>query len=162
SNARRCADISSLRDANWRYERAIAANEDLVPDHGLVLVHTVIVAGNRSCADVDARTDLRVSQIRKMIRLRPLAQRDLLGLNKVPHGRAFPDFAAGPQMGVRSNDRAGADAGTFHDAAGTDHDAVPNNRIANDGIGANSAISTNSTLAQQLHIRFDDCIRRNL
>ena len=67
-------------------------------DHGRVLVHAVVVAGDRARADVDAFADLRVAQIGEMVRLRTFAQLRFLGLDEVADVRAFSDFAAGAQM----------------------------------------------------------------
>ena len=66
-----------------------------------MLIHAVVVAGDGARAYVNAFANLRVAQIRQMIRLRPLAQLDLLGLNKISHVSAFANFASRTQIRIR-------------------------------------------------------------
>ena len=112
-DARCCTDVCAFAYAHGRDQSAVAADEDSVVDHGCVLVDAVVVAGDGSGADVDARADFGVAEIGQVVGLRSLAQLDLLGLDEIADVRAFADFAAGAQMRIRAEDCAGADAGFF-------------------------------------------------
>ncbi len=89
-----------------------------------MLLDAVVVAGDGSGADVDSGADFGVAEIGQVVGLRSLAELDLLGLDKVADVRAFSDVAAGTQMGIGSEDGAGADVGFFQNAAGANEDAV--------------------------------------
>src|ERR1039458_8889023 len=118
--------------------------------------------GDRSGTDVHARTDLRVPQVSQVVCLRPLAQLDLLGLDKIPHVRALTDLAARTQVRVRSDHCALSDPRLFHDASRSDHDAVANLTIANHAIGAYSTRRSDARLPEQLHIGLDHRVSGNL
>src|SRR5581483_8338541 len=68
------ADVGAPCDAHGRDQRGVGADEAIVLDDGAVLAHAVVVAGDGSRADVDARADLGVADIREMVRLRALAE----------------------------------------------------------------------------------------
>ena len=91
-DARSCADIGSLAELDGRDQRGVAADENAVLDNGLVLVNAVIVAGDGSSPDVDARADLRVAEVSKVVGLGSLAEPDLLGLDEIADVRAFTDL----------------------------------------------------------------------
>src|SRR5579871_394481 len=54
-NRRSGGDISAVADSDGRNEDGIAADKDAIADRRLVLVHTVVVARNRSRANVGVR-----------------------------------------------------------------------------------------------------------
>src|SRR6186713_2465503 len=64
------ADVCALPHRDRRDELRIAPDERAVFDDGGVLVHAVVVAGDHSGADVHLRPDDRVTEIRKVHRLR--------------------------------------------------------------------------------------------
>src|SRR5512145_3118490 len=63
------ADVGAARDAHRRDQRGVRADEAVVLDHRAMLGRTVVVTGDRPGADVHARPDLAVAQIREVIRL---------------------------------------------------------------------------------------------
>src|ERR671935_125218 len=63
------ADIRALRHAYRRNQRRVGADEAVVLDDRTVLRRPVVVAGDGAGADVDARAELGVADVRKMVRL---------------------------------------------------------------------------------------------
>ena len=57
------ADIGAVADRHRRDQRRVGADEGAGADVGLVLGEAVVVAGDRSSADVGARADPRVADI---------------------------------------------------------------------------------------------------
>ena len=74
-----------------RDQLRVAADERAVLDDRLVLVHAVVVAGDRAGADVDVCADRRVAEVGQVIDLRPGAERGLLQLDEVADLGAFAD-----------------------------------------------------------------------
>src|SRR5208282_6176290 len=67
-------DIGAASNLYRRDQGRVAADEHTIFDHGLVLAHTIVIAGDGARAYIDAFTDFRVAQIAEMVRLRTLAQ----------------------------------------------------------------------------------------
>ena len=153
--------VSSIPHADRSDQRRIAADENAVADDGLVLVHAIIVAGDRTGSDVHARTDFGVAQIREVVGFRSLAQLDLLRLDEIADMRALPDFAAGTEMTVRSEESAVGDGGLVENAARAHQNVVAESRVLNYRKRPDAAIRANLRVAQQLHGRFNHSIRRN-
>src|SRR5260370_30815437 len=118
-DARRSGNVGGFAYADGCDQSAVAADEHSVFDDGSVLVNSIVVAGDGSGADVDAGADFGVAKISKVVGLRSLTQFDFFGLDKVADVRAFTNVATGAQMGVRSEDGTGADAGFFENASVT-------------------------------------------
>src|ERR1700757_2110331 len=58
-------------------------------------------------------------------------------------------------MRIRTNDRARCDACIFHDASGAHHDAVADLGILDHAVRANSAITANPRVTENLHEGFN-------
>src|SRR2546425_1047288 len=76
-----------------------------------VLVETVVIAGNRACADIALLSDFRVAQIRKVHGLRAFADGAFLEFNKIADARA--SF----QVIVRTKPRKGTNDDAVIEAA---------------------------------------------
>ena len=100
------SDVRALANAHRRHQRAVAANENVVVDDGLVLVDAIVIAGDRTSPNVYAGADLRVAQVREMIRLRSLPQLDLFGLNEITDVSTFTDLASWTKMRIRPDNRS--------------------------------------------------------
>ncbi len=68
-----------------------------------MLIHSVIVAGDGACANVDAGSDLSVAQIGEMVGFRSGSQTGLFGLDEIADVRALANVAPGPHMGYRAD-----------------------------------------------------------
>src|SRR4029077_14841114 len=149
-------DVGAFADLYRGNQRAVAADEDVVANFGLVLVDAIVIARNRAGSHVHARADVSIAEIGKMVCLRPLPQFDLLGLHKIAHVRAFSDLAAPTQARGRPDDRSGTDAGFVQNGTGTDQHTIADFRVLDHAIGANAAVASNARAAQQLHEGFND------
>src|SRR5712692_3422238 len=65
-DCRTCGDVGAITNPDGRHQRGVAADEDFVPDRRRILVEAVVIAGNRTRADVAFRSDLRVAQVREV------------------------------------------------------------------------------------------------
>ena len=92
--------VSALSHAQRRNQGGITADERAFFDHGHVLACAVIIAGDGACADIDARTDLGVAKVSKVVGFGAAAQLGLFRLDKIADMRALANFAAGTQMRV--------------------------------------------------------------
>ena len=108
-NTGRCTDVGALSDLQWGYQGRVTAYKDAVFDHGLVLVDPVVVARDGASADIYAGSNLHVSKISQMVRLRAAAEMSFLRLYKVANVGAFADFAAGANVRVRADNCPGGD-----------------------------------------------------
>src|ERR1039458_10788814 len=119
-------DIGAASNFYRSDQRGVAANEHAIFDHGLLLVHAIVIAGDGARADVDAFADFRVAQIAEVICLRPLTELDFLGLDEVAHVSAFAYLASGAQMRIRSQHRSCANARVFHNGPRPHRDPLAN------------------------------------
>src|SRR5262245_35872442 len=106
------ADIGAARDAHRRDQRRVRADEALVLDHGAVLRYAVVVAGDRSRADVDARAHLGVADVGEMVGLGAGADTARLDLDEVADVHVLGEARAGAQP------RIGTDAAVRADLRG--------------------------------------------
>src|SRR5436309_1310310 len=66
-NARRRANVRPFAELYWSDERRVTADKHAILNHGCVLVHTVVVAGDCSGANIYAFSNLRIAEISKMV-----------------------------------------------------------------------------------------------
>ena|GEM_PF-3965553 len=85
----------------------IRTNERAVFNNGFEFVHTVIIAGNGACADIDLSTDIGIAQITQVVGLAALAESGFFELNKIA------DVRICGQLGARTQSRVGADLDVF-------------------------------------------------
>src|ERR1022692_3007700 len=97
-DARAGAHISSVFEGYRRDQRGVAAHKNSLADARLVLVDSVVVAGDDPGADVRSGPDLGIAQVGQVAGLGALAHLCLLGFDKVADMSVFADFASGPQM----------------------------------------------------------------
>src|ERR1022692_4203637 len=161
-DARSRPNVGALSDANRRNQGGIASNERAVFNHGAVLVHAIVIAGDGARPDVDAFANLGVAKIGEVVGLGTFAQPRLLGLHEVADVRAFADVAPGPQMRIRSKVRAVAHHGIFQNAARPNQNPVADFAVGDDGVRANAAVGADLGLANELDERLDHGVRANL
>ena len=100
-------DVGVLADAHRRDQLAVAADERAVLDDRLMLVHAVVVAGDRAGADVDLLADRRVAEIRRgdwpSTRARALV---FFSSTKLPTCASSPTSRLGPEVRERADSGA--------------------------------------------------------
>src|SRR6266403_6329837 len=149
-------DIRPIADSNRRNQRGIASDKNFVADVRRKFVEAVVVAGNRTSADVCFRADLRNAEIGEVHRLGAFADSALLQLDEIADARIR--F----QVIVRTKAREGADddavvkAALRHDAMRLDGYVVAKSRVGENASRSNGAAHPNFCLAEQLHAGFDD------
>ena len=153
------ADVRSVPQADRRDQRAVGADEDPVADGGGVLARAVVVAGDDSGADIDARSDDRIAQVCEVVGLGAAAQRGLLGLAEVADVGHLADPALRPQVGVGAEDRAVADLRTVQNASVAHDDAVAQDGVLHHRVGADAALRADARCAQKLDVRFNHRVR---
>ena len=131
-------------------------------DDGLVLVHTVVVAGDGAGTDVDACADGGVAEVAQVIHLAARSEPRLFGFAEVTDMRRFADVAFRPKVGVGAEDGARADGGLGEDAAVADGDVVREGGGLDDGEGADAALLPDAGAPEQLHEGFEDGVGADL
>src|SRR6185437_14627814 len=96
-------------DGDRRDQRRIRADESALADLGPVLGEAVVIAGDRSRADIRARADMRVAEISEMIGLGAIVDAGRLYLDEVANVYVGAEVRAGPQPGERTDARILAD-----------------------------------------------------
>ncbi len=87
-------------------QRVVRTDEDVFAHHRLVLVGTIVVAGNGASANVGARADDCVTQVGQMACLGSLAQMSILQFNEVTYVSASVEHTARAQTSERPCIRA--------------------------------------------------------
>jgi len=75
----------------------VSTDEHTVAERGDELVHAVVVARDGAAPDVAPGADLRVAQVREVVRLRASAQVRLLRLDEVADVHTLFEVRAGAQ-----------------------------------------------------------------
>jgi hypothetical protein len=110
-NAGAGTDIRAVLNRDGGDQGRVAADKHSFANAGDVLVHSVIVAGDNSSADICACSHLSIAQIGEMVGLGAFAEAGFFGFDEVSHVGVLADFAARPQVGE------GAYLGTVSDRA---------------------------------------------
>src|SRR5689334_21515932 len=150
-----------MTDFNGGYERGVAAHEDAVFDHCLVLVYTVVITGDGAGPNVYARSHFCVSEICEVIGLRSAAKAYFLRLDEVAHVRSLPNFASWPQMRVGTDDCGIRDRAFIDDGSGAHRHMAPDLGIADNRVGSNAAVFANNRVAQYLDKRLNRSVGRD-
>ncbi len=75
---------SPRRNGHRCHQLCVGADENIILDDGLVLVHTVVVTGNGTGADIHPLADLGVTDVGQVVGFRLPAQTALLDFDKLP------------------------------------------------------------------------------
>ncbi len=122
-----------------------------------MLVHAIIVAGNRACADVDAAAHGGVADVGEVRDLGALTNRGLLdlyvgaGLGTVEH------VGAGAQVGARATIHAVLERDVDGDGL-VDDAAVAGDRVGEAGVGAELAAFAHVRVADEVGLRPNDSV----
>ena len=106
-------DDGAVADRHRRDQRGVGADERARADRRAMLVVAVVVAGDRPGADVRLGADLRVAEIRQVVRLGARAEFRGLHLDEVADMHLLAELGAGAQPGVRPDDAVRADDAAF-------------------------------------------------
>ena len=101
--------IGALAHPHRRDQRGVGADERPRADLGAALLHAVEIAGDGARADVGRLPHRRVADVGEVVHLCALADARLLDLDEVADVHIRPQRRAGPEAGVRPDDRAFAD-----------------------------------------------------
>src|SRR5205823_3175670 len=96
-------DIDALADLDRRHQRRVRTDERAGPDLGVVLVETVIVAGDGAGADVGVGANMRIPEIGNMIGLGAGLDRGRLDLDEIADVDAFAEHRTRPQPRIRTD-----------------------------------------------------------
>ena len=77
------AIVAPSPDRDGRHQHAVGAGVGIVTDHGAVLVGAVVVGNDGAGADVDARADLRITDVREVIGLGAITHLRVLHLDEI-------------------------------------------------------------------------------
>ena len=105
SNRGAGADVRPFADRDRRDQLRVAADEGAIRNRRDLLPDAVVVARDRPGADVDARSDHRVAEIREMRRFGPFAEDGLLQLDEVADLCARPDMRVPAEVRERADRR---------------------------------------------------------
>src|SRR5882672_5256262 len=149
-------NVGAVADFYRRNENGIASDKNAIADDRGKFIHAVVIAGNRSGADVGVRAQFGVADVTQVRNFAALADDRFFRLDKVSNARAF--F----QMGSRTNAREWPDRIAAIEMAFEDHrvrfdsDAIAENGVVQDAAGANRAVGAEFCLAEQLHAGLDE------
>ena len=116
------AERRAATDGHRRDQLRVGADEDVVLDHGAVLVRAVVVAGDGAGADVDVAADGRVADVGEMIGLAARGRSsDALTSTKLPMCTSSASTAPGRSRAYGPDPAAGADGGAVEVRERRDH-----------------------------------------
>src|ERR1700722_3297192 len=90
-------DVAALSNLNRRHQRRVAADKSPVADGCPMLLLAVVIAGDRARANVDALANLRITEVSKVLALRPISEMGLLQLDEIPDARIMSHMRIHPQ-----------------------------------------------------------------
>src|SRR5690606_17589040 len=118
------ADDRARADHDRRDQRAVRSDERAFADLGPVFEEAVIIAGDRTGADIGFRADLGIADIGEVVGLGALAEPALLHLDEIADLRTLADAAPGPQPCIGADLGAAADRRAFDMAEAAERDPV--------------------------------------
>ena len=119
-----CGNDRTSADRDGRDQRAVGSDKRTGADLGLVLEEAIIVAGNRSCADVGACADVGVTKICQMVGLGAWTHRRFLYLDEIADLGLFTKHGTGAKARERTDFGTLADSGSLEMAEGTDRHLI--------------------------------------
>ena len=139
------------------HEERVGADEDVLFDHGGVLVCSVEVARDRPRANVDVFADLRVAQVGEVPHLCVGPERAVLHLAEVADVRAFAHARAFAQVAERADVAVVLHHGVFQHRC--QHvAAVADGAAFDDRVRADGASFADGRFPAQVRVRLDDRI----
>src|SRR5262249_23618178 len=95
-------DVSVITDGDRCHQLRVTADLHAIADDGTRFAEAVVVARDRTGADIGVSTDLSITEISVMIGIRPGTEDGVLGLYKIPDMHAGPQARAGAQLRERT------------------------------------------------------------
>ena len=138
-----------------RYQRGVRADAHFVADNGAVLVHAVIIAGNRACADIGVRADGRITDIGQVVRLAAVPDGAVFHFHEIADVHVVRQFGIRAQARIRADVRMAAHCAVFQMRKRMD-----NRARADDGI-LNHAVRADGDAVAQHHVAFQNAVRVN-
>ena len=155
-DARRCANVRAFAEFHRGHESGIAADEDAILDHRLVLVNAVVVAGDGAGADVHFLADYGITKIGEVIGFGAAAKLRLLQLDEVADVGSGGDFIAGTKMREGTETNFLVNAGVLENAVGLDNGASADLAVDDDGAGLDATVGADTRATEDLYERIDD------
>src|ERR1700730_16285971 len=103
------SDIGAVTDLDRRHQGAIRADERMRANLRAILGEAVVIAGNRSRADIRPGADARISNVAQMVNLGARADLRGLHLDEIADVHVLREAAAGAQPGEGADRRILAD-----------------------------------------------------
>jgi len=122
-------------------------------------VHAVVVASDGARADVRARADARVAQVRQVHGLDAFAENALLHFHEISHARVFFQARAVAEMRERPDLRPAREVARNHHRVRLDEHVVFEHGVSQHAAGANRAARADARFSQELHARLDARVR---
>src|SRR5437588_11425359 len=149
------SDVGVIADAHGRYENRVATNEHSLADRRGMLLKAIIVARDRSSANIGLGADLRIAEIGKVRHFRAFADDGLFRLHEVANPSAAFDLRARAQARERADGRAIFQATLDNQRMRFDFHVVADIGIHDDASGLYAAADAAFRFAKQLHAGFD-------
>src|SRR6266404_1544175 len=149
-------DIRPIADSNRRNQRGIASDKNFVADVRRKFVEAVVVAGNRTSADVCFRADLRIAEIGEVHRLGAFADSALLQLDEISDARIRFQVIVRAKTREGTDDDAVVKATLRYYAMRLDGYVVAKSCVGENASRSNGATHANFRFAEQLHAGLDD------
>ena len=138
-----------------RHQRGVRADAHFVADNGTVLVHAVIIAGNRACADIGVRADGRITDIRQMVRFAAAPDGAVFHFHEIADVHVVRQFGIRAQARIRADVRMAAHGAVFQMRKRMD------NRARADDCIFNHAVRADGDAVAQHHAAFQNAVRVN-
>src|SRR5260221_471936 len=150
------SDVGTVANFYRRDENGIASDKNAVTDDRGKFIHAIVIAGNRSRADVRVRAQFGVADVTQVRHFAAFADDRFFRFDKISYARAF--FQMGPRTNAREwSNRIAAIEMAFEDhRMRFDSDAIAENGVVQDAAGANRTVGAESCFAEQLHAGLDD------
>ena len=98
------ADNCAIPYGNGSNKAGVGANKSMFADTGGMFFKTIVIAGDRSRADIAMRANIGIANIAQVVHLNAFFQCRLFNLYKITDMHFFANNRTGAQTGVRADD----------------------------------------------------------
>ena len=120
-----------------------------------MLVHAVIIAGNRACADIGVRADGCIADIGQVVRLAAVPDGAVFHFHEIADVHVVRQFGVRAQARIRADVRMAANGAVFQMRKRMDNRARADNGIFN------HAVRADGNAVAQHHAAFQNAVRVN-